>query len=286
MEKDGSHYLLDHSGRQFINLGEHFLDDGYQADFHTHHMLEISCIKYGTGTYLINGRSYPLQEGDVMIIGNTDPHRIEMGRGERLVNLVIHFEPEFIWNTLNHDMDYQFLKMFYEKNAAFSHQLDRENPATRGIFRLLLEIEREFLDTRPAYGLMIKAKLMTIFASIARYYPYSATEKDNLNLQKNMREMTRVLDYINENLTADLTLDSLADVACMSPTYFSANFKRLNGLSPFEYISSKRIQLAISYLKSTSKNVTEIATLCGFNTTANFNKTFKKITGCSPSNYR
>lgn len=283
---DEFYFLYDNTGKQVLNLCEMFLDDKYEAPFHNHHTLEISYIKTGKGTYCINESKYDLIAGDVMIISNTENHKIIIDKDNYLVNTVIHFEPEFVWNNLNNDMDYRFLQMFYEKGDGKFNRLDRDNPVTSQISNDLASIQTEFRYKRQAYELMIKAKFLTVFANIIRYYDYTSGIKLNPILRKDMSHMNRVLEYINNNLNNDIKLDDLSDIACMSRTYFCAIFKKFNGLSPFEYILSKRIQKAIEYIKTTEKSITEISSLCGFNTSANFNKTFKKITGNSPSYYR
>lgn len=81
-------------------------------------------------------------------------------------------------------------------------------------------------------------------------------------------------------------LDELAEIASMSKSYFSTVFKKLNGISPWDYLISKRISFAAELLKNTDKTILEIALECGFNNTANFNRAFKKITGKTPSEYK
>lgn len=278
--------LYDNTGKVVLNLFDTFLDSKNVFEPHTHHYLEISFVKTGTGTYKIENNFYDLIAGDVMIINNSEIHGISMEKGEYLINTVIHFEPEFIWNTLNIDMDYKFLQIFYEKGDGMYNQLDRDNPATGEIFNDLLGIEKEFLYKLPAYELMIKTKMLKIFASIVRFYDYISNIKTKAMLNKDMTNMNTVLEFIDRNVDNDIKLSDLANVACMSPNYFCSVFKKFNGLSPFEYITSKRIQKAIEYIKTTDRSITEIATTCGFNTSTNFNKAFKKITGKSPSYYR
>lgn len=280
---------LSSRGIPLIQLDTSRLDESYEVDPHTHHMLEISCIKEGEGVYEIGDKSFGLTMGDVVILGNNEYHRIVVGEGQGLVNLVVHFEPQFIWNTLSHDIDYQFLRIFYEKDDAFPNRLDRENPATREIFRLLLDIESEYGGELPAKELMIKVRLMNIFALLVRHFDFHSKNGGNpgvLKGGKGLEEMSRVMEYIQNNLSTEITLEALAEIACMAPTYFSAHFKRWNGVSPFSYIASRRVQNAIEYIRTSTMSMTEIAQSCGFNTSANFNKTFKKITGYSPSHYR
>ena len=94
-------------------------------------------------------------------------------------------------------------------------------------------------------------------------------------------------EYIKENYNDyELSVDKMCLVLHLSPAYFSTIFKRLNGISPWDYITIKRIEQSIEYLESTDSSILEIACRCGFNNTANFNRAFKKITGKTPSEYR
>jgi AraC-like DNA-binding protein len=58
------------------------------------------------------------------------------------------------------------------------------------------------------------------------------------------------------------------------------------GMSIWDYISIKRIEEALTLIKTTDKNMLEIALECGFNNTVNFNKLFKKYTNVTPNFFR
>jgi AraC-like DNA-binding protein len=58
------------------------------------------------------------------------------------------------------------------------------------------------------------------------------------------------------------------------------------GMSLWDYICIKRIEEALTQIKTTDKNILDIALDCGFNNTVNFNKIFKKYTNLSPSAFR
>lgn len=57
-------------------------------------------------------------------------------------------------------------------------------------------------------------------------------------------------------------------------------------MTTWNYISIKRIEEALSLIKTTNLSILEIALSCGFNNTANFGKTFKKYTNLPPSSFR
>ena len=72
----------------------------------------------------------------------------------------------------------------------------------------------------------------------------------------------------------------------MSSAYFSTKFKEYNGISLSQYIAKKRVQKAVRKLENSDKTVLSIAQNCGFFSSSNFYKAFKKYTGKVPTDYR
>ena len=91
--------------------------------------------------------------------------------------------------------------------------------------------------------------------------------------------------YIDAHFREELTLDDLAGQAGLARSYFSAAFKRAQGMTPWDYLISKRIDYAIALMVKEGKSVTAAATQSGFNSTVNFNRAFRKYTGKTPTEY-
>lgn len=98
--------------------------------------------------------------------------------------------------------------------------------------------------------------------------------------------LERVCDYIRENLDCEISLDDLAGIACLSVFHFCRAFKIATGSSPFQYISSLRIDKAKALLGEKNVTIDEIALSAGFSSGANLARAFKKAVGLSPSEYR
>ena len=98
--------------------------------------------------------------------------------------------------------------------------------------------------------------------------------------------MEAALKFIDENLTQKISLEEIANIANMNPTYFSSIFKKLNGISLWEYITAKRVDKAIELLRTTNANKLEIAMDCGFNSSSNFYKAFYHVTGKKPGDFK
>lgn len=284
MEK--SYEILDANGRFLLNMENHDLETSYIGSTHCHHHLEISYVKAGKGKYHIDDKIYDVNKGDIFLFNNIEKHKLVVDPPDRLINLVIHFEPRFIWSQTDNSFDLRYLQVFYSRNENFTNRLDRNNPATAKISELFTEIEEEFGNMQHGYELMVKVRLLNIFVLISRCYIQAPKDLYNAHMRHGLASINKILDYIDSNIDQELSLEDLAYVAHMNPSYFSTFFKKYNGIKPSEYIRSKRIEKAIEYLKFSEKNVTEIANLCGFNNMTSFYNAFKKITSFTPSDYR
>lgn len=94
------------------------------------------------------------------------------------------------------------------------------------------------------------------------------------------------LEYISIHFRENITIRQLAAVVHLSESYFMNQFQKYVGFSAIEYISHFRINQACKRLTSTKESVLEIAFDCGFRNISNFNRQFRKVAGCSPTEYR
>lgn len=96
----------------------------------------------------------------------------------------------------------------------------------------------------------------------------------------------KMLLYIQKHYGERVLLKEIADAASISERECLRCFSQNLGTTPFTYLTEYRIRKAAGELQRTSRPVTEIAYACGFSGTSYFSKTFKKVMGCTPSEYR
>ena len=99
-------------------------------------------------------------------------------------------------------------------------------------------------------------------------------------------QLRHTIEYINDNLRLDLSLNVLAGMLGMSPYYFERLFKQSVGHTPHQYILHCRIQRAKQLLRTTQQPIMEIACQVGCKNHSHFSKLFRKLTGASPKAYR
>ncbi|MDF9795965.1 AraC family transcriptional regulator [Catalinimonas alkaloidigena] len=115
------------------------------------------------------------------------------------------------------------------------------------------------------------------------------TKARHILLSKKSNEMPRmqhVVDYIMKHLEKDLSVEELAEKACMSKPTFYRYFKKVLGLSPVEFVNRKRMQIAKQLLLQEDKAVSDVCYAVGYNSTSHFIRSFKKQYGCTPKQYQ
>jgi AraC family transcriptional regulator len=94
------------------------------------------------------------------------------------------------------------------------------------------------------------------------------------------------LDYVGDNLAADLSLADIAREVGLSPYHFSRMFKISMGISPHQYVMRQRIERAKVLLKRTDLPVGVVAREVGFASSSHFAQQFRRLVGFAPSNLR
>ncbi|CDZ68711.1 Transcriptional regulator [Neorhizobium galegae bv. orientalis] len=100
------------------------------------------------------------------------------------------------------------------------------------------------------------------------------------------RRLHRALDYIHENLTANLSLQDMAAEAAMSRFHFVRAFTRALGRSPLQYVIHERMELAKLLLKTTRLPISSIAARVGYEDVSRFGQRFRRQTGTTPAAFR
>ncbi|MBM7582520.1 two-component system response regulator YesN [Caldicoprobacter guelmensis] len=96
----------------------------------------------------------------------------------------------------------------------------------------------------------------------------------------------QLIKYIDENYSAPLTLNMLAQKFNFSPKYISNMIKNKVGYSFIEYLTNLRIKRAVELLTKTNMSIKEIALSVGYDDQQYFHRIFKKKTGKTPTQYR
>ena len=100
------------------------------------------------------------------------------------------------------------------------------------------------------------------------------------------RRLLRARDAMDRGYASELDIPSLARVALMSPAHFSRQFAATFGETPHHYLQRRRIERAMTLLRDHHRSVTDVALAVGYDSLGTFSRTFRRVTGRTPSAFR
>ena len=155
----------------------------------------------------------------------------------------------------------------------------------RFVAETMLALEDDFLAGSPAGRLYGESLGMALAAHLVRRY--SDMPQDSHTGSTFSKEMlSLVLQYIEDNLESDLSLQHLADLVQMGVYRFLRSFKRSTGLPPHQYVLRARVERAKSLLGNSTLTLTEVALRSGFASQTHFATAFRRMTNLTPRTYR
>ncbi|MDE7313521.1 MAG: AraC family transcriptional regulator [Eubacterium sp.] len=151
-------------------------------------------------------------------------------------------------------------------------------PEYQNLFQKMIQ---ELQTCRPHYEELLTLHLRNLFILISRQLSGGRKPADYVQ-----SEIDAAIRYFSENYNTDIVIDDYAASIHRSTAWFIRGFKKYTGMTPMQFIISVRIENAQRLLCSQDYNVTEVASIVGYDNPLYFSRLFKKQTGISPTDYR
>lgn len=245
-----------------------------QAKFHFIHKeddcdyaLLIYCVE-GKGWYEVGQKQYALKKNEFIILPPHTPYTFGASAHHPWSIYWLHFQGKEAHR-------------FIPRDLAPGLILPDEDSRIQDRLRLFEEIYHNFaMNYRKDYMLYACLCLYQFLASFTLLKPYRDIHR------KSNTFTARVIRYMQENIQDNLTLPQLAAYFKLSPSHFSAKFQQETGISPIRYFTRLKMQKACQMMEYSTLMINEISQNLGFSDPAYFSRTFFKVVGVSPSDYR
>ena len=235
---------------------------------HTHNYMELFYIVGGKGQFLIQDQLYPVDANNLVIINPNVTHTEVSLNAQPLEYIVLGIEGIELSTTENSYGQFNILGHF--ESAEISGCL-------RNILREMELKNTGHEDVCQAYMEILIIRLMRSTAL--------AVQEEAPAVSGN-RQCAEIRRYIDLHFKEALTLELLSDEAHMNKYYLSHSFKKEYGVSPINYLISRRINESKYLLAETDLTMSQIAQLLGFSSLSYFSQTFRKTQGMSPMEFR
>lgn len=251
---------------------------------HWHNEIEFFYLVKGETTFYIEEQEYLIKAGEAIII---PPNHLHMAISKALTSCEYHafvFMPSYFFSSFTGSHYLKYIQPIQYSGLRISVHIKPGNTWHEEILnhmKHLFEISSSCLDQ---CELQIHGMILIIWQIF--YNNHLSKISLSKNVLRNMDQLETSILYIHNTYEQEITLQELASLSNLSEGQYCRLFKQLTGFTPFSYINRYRILKSCEYLSLTTKNISEIATLCGFNNISYFNRVFLKIIKISPSAYR
>ena len=269
-------YMLSEDYEIYYYSDLHFRSVG----IHSHDYYEFYFFVEGAVQMEIDGRLYPLSQGDVVIVPPGVPHRA------LITDPTIPYRRFVFWVSRDYaealggqSKDYiSCLKRAEGGRSQWHFDILTFNSIRGALFDLLDELHAERFGKQAQVDLNIRQLLLRLSRLI-----YEQSHKSSR--QETVSKYEAISAYIDTHLDEDLSLDRLAQVFFLSKYYIAHLFQDSVGLSVHQFILKKRLAAAGDAIQAGDK-ITEVFLNCGFQDYSSFYRAFRKEYGMSPAEFR
>lgn len=215
------------------------------------------------------------------------PRRICITPGEATTRWEHHGHPEILQVYIREPVYSTAVHEMYGCDKSAAQVVPRFAILDPLLEQLCIAIARALREGTVEDGLYTDTLAQMIAVHLARYH-CSRSRPCHMAAMKPIPswKIRRLVDYIEENLDRDLSLEVMAAEVAVSPLYLPRSFKAALGESPHQYVIRRRIERAKELLTSGDTPVVDVALAVGFSSQSHLSSWFVRLVGVSPAEYR
>jgi AraC-like DNA-binding protein len=245
---------------------------------HYHDYYEIYYLLAGERRFFIKDKAYDLDKGSLVLIRPYTIHRtlnLESPVHERIL---VNFRKQVVEDILGEDI---LLSNLQDRSPVY--RLDLPNQYL--VEELFGKLHAEFKGVDSYSRRLCPVFLCELVSVIYRISDQIAGSPE-IAADEAQLKFHRIAKYISENYTEKITLDHLSQKFFLSPFHLCRRFKEITGFSIIEYLNNIRIIEAQHLLRDRDIRVADLAGKVGFDNISHFERTFKRLTGTPPLQYK
>ncbi len=236
---------------------------------HWHEHIELLYFFGGECIFTLNGKTFPVREGDLVAINSTEIHSFVSQEVPQYFCILIY--PQF----------------FSDISPDSIIPLESLVRGDEYVAKLVTQIKEEFSRASKGSDMLLKGSVYHLMAYLVRNYTAERPTQRELGNRSALLERTSiVLKYISENYSEKITTAQLASLCFLSESHFCRFFKKAIGKSAIDYINEYRVEKASVLLTQTDESISSIAALTGFEDSNYFSRVFRKYKNTTPESFR
>ncbi|GAA4469988.1 AraC family transcriptional regulator [Nibrella saemangeumensis] len=261
-------------------------DPFFDPNWHFHPHFQLFLVVEGTGTRFIGDSIQPFSDGDLVFLGPNLPHlwRSDQEYFERKTQLqargiVVYFPEDFLGHEFFQRQEMTLIRQLLEHAR---RGLEWRNSTRSSAANYLHQLAEQ------PVGFQRVMTLLTLLDHLSQTHDYrfiTSLGYTNTVKPSETDRIQMVHDYVLGHFQDEISLNTVADLADMTPSAFCRYFKTRANKTFSEFVTEVRIGHACKLLMDGKLSVTQVSYESGYRTLSNFNRQFKDITGQTPSQY-
>ena len=246
---------------------------------HWHKEFEIIYVEKGTGKVTVESSNLTVETGDIVLVPCDSVHEIRQIEDEKFVYYNILFKFSLLEENEQSFLYKKYFSPLEDGSLVPPYILKKDQDANRKIFKCLEYFIFHWQEDFSQDLLNVKANM---FWAVKEIFAVSKQAGSSIKYDSSLSRMKPLLAYVQNNYAGRISIEEAARLCNYSESFFMKVFKVSTGFTFTEYLNNYRLEKAEEILKETEKNVSEAASLCGFESLSYFIKCFKKKFGVTP----
>ncbi|HJC58421.1 MAG TPA: AraC family transcriptional regulator [Candidatus Eisenbergiella intestinipullorum] len=275
MDKNEKKGYLDHDFRMF-----HLKEEGpLEVASHYHDFDKVLLFLGGNAAYSIEGRRYELRPFDIVLVNAGQLHRPIVQEGSPYERIIIYISTGFLAGYRTDSCDLRFC--FQEAQKRRGNVLRMENLEKSSLYYGIRRLEQSFQEQD--YGQELYQRVLFLEFMILLNRALLHNRVNYLENRVSNQKIASIIDYINDHLSEEITVDGLAERFFLSRSHLMHLFKAETDYSVGAYINEKRLLLSKSLIQN-GMPATEACYESGFRDYSTFCRAFRKKYQTTPRN--
>ena len=256
---------------------------------HRHDYYQICYVECGRVTHQQDSSTVPLEAGDAFIIPPGFAHQLHFPDADAFVYSLSFqenlFHSGFSQSNVYHFMTALKLEAFEADRIPIRMKVQLDHPRQQTMKGLMDALIREQDSSSPPELTAAASLIAAILCILSQGYFLGDTAQLQA-VEACSKAMEQCLRYLDAHFTEDLVLEETAKKFGLSRSKFSLLFPQHTGMTFKRYLTKKRIDYAVTLIRSTELPIQQIAQMAGYSDLSTFYRNFTKVTGTAPTTYR
>lgn len=261
---------------------------------HAHDYYQVWYVIRGYCDHYVEGQHHTMKAGDAFILPPKLMHKTKLGENGKILccefsldDVLFGSQDAYFRKMGEITNGMSFVMLFQQDLRDARLKFSFSSRTQRQIEQLLFRMLEEYENAELLYEDFLQVQIIELLLLFVREYAQSPVHGPSEELYCRYKNIVQdVTAYIDSHYNEQLTLEDVCRRSMMSKTYFCYLFKLQTQKTFVEYLVDLRVAKASELLEHTAKSITEISQDVGFQDSTHFARTFKKIKGLTPREYR